>query len=153
MAKILRDYKCEDHGYFEGYHPSCPVEDCEGEVYVVLLKAPGIISDRTKTADSTLKGLASEYKMTDIKSTREGETQSGYYTRNNAPEPERREPRPGDSAIWGSAGNYNMKSIMGGAIKPVRDEAVSFNPKAAGNLTGPKAASYISDHQNLKIET
>lgn len=151
MAKILRDYKCEEHGYFESYHPECPVEGCDAEVYMVLLKAPGIISDRTKGADSTLKGLASDFNMTNIKSTREGEAQSGYYTRNNAPEP--REPRPGDAAIWGGSSKYNMQSIMAGAIKPIRDEAVSLNPKAAGNFTGPKAASYMADHQNLKIDS
>jgi hypothetical protein len=63
-----------------------------------------------------------------------------------------KEARLGDQVIWGGGGNINMKSVMGGQFKPVRDEMVSINPKSAGNLTGPKAASYIADHENLQVK-
>lgn len=154
MSKILRDYKCEEHGYFEGYRAECPHTHCEAEVYVVLLKAPGIISDRTKGADATLAGLAKEFGMTDIKSTREGEHQDGFFTRNNQGKPadEPPEPRPRDAAIWGGTGGLSMKSVLNGAIKPVRDEPVSINPNANGKLSGPKTASYMADHQNLNLD-
>ena len=54
--------------------------------------------------------------------------------------------------MWGGAGAINMKSVMGGRYKPVADESVSFNPKAAGNLTGPKAGVIINDHENLQVK-
>ena len=158
---ILRDYHCTEHGYFEGWQDACPIKHCAGEVSRVFLQPVGIKSDRTKKADATLRGLAEDFGMTDIKSTREGEHQSGYMTRNNIQTPKEREeemaaaqarePRPGDSALWGGAGGISMQSVMSGQIKPVRDEAVSVVPNSVANFTQPKPASYIADHENLKI--
>ena len=69
------------------------------------------------------------------------------------PQQEVREPRPGDAAIWGGGfKNLNMKNILSGrAVQSVRGEQVGINPREAGNLTGPKAASYIADHENLSV--
>lgn len=161
----LKDYKCEKHGYFESRKAECPMKGCDATVHVVFLQAPGVKSDRTKNTDKTLRGLAKDFGMTNIKSTREGEHQTGYLSRNNimtekdrAAEAEaaalkNREARPGDAAIWGGAGGMDMNSIIGGNMfRPVADETVGINPKAAGNLTGPKAASYIADHDNLQVK-
>lgn len=162
---ILRDYYCDTHGIFEAWEPKCPMKLCKGEISIVHLKPVGLKSDKTKRTDKTVQQLAIDYGMTDIKTTREGEHQTGYLKRNNqltdkefaqateamqAAQP--KEPRPGDQVIWGGGGSINMKSVMSGQFKPVRDEAVSINPKSAGNLTGPKAASYIPDHENLQIK-
>jgi predicted Rossmann-fold nucleotide-binding protein len=101
--------------------------------------------------------------MTDIKSTKEGEYQTGYMKRNNklsdkefaqateAMNAQQKEARPGDAAIWGGGGNINMKSVMGGQFKSVNGESVGINPKAAGNLAGPRAASYLPDPDNLQV--
>ena len=75
---ILKDYKCEIHGYFESSEPRCP-EGCTVNIYAVHLQAPGLKSDTTKNVDKTVQGLASDFNMTDVKSTREGEFQSGYH--------------------------------------------------------------------------
>lgn len=150
---ILRDYKCCQGGFFECFDDSvkCPKRaDCDA-MYSVMLKAPSIKSDRTKRADGALKSLAKEFQMSDIKSTREGEHQNGYLTRNNTPAP--REARPGDAVIWGGAGGMNMGAALSGQIaRSVRGEAVSVNPKSVGDLTGPRVASYMKDHENLKIQ-
>ena len=164
---VLRDFKCERHGYFESMseNPSCPMKGCNSDVFVVFLQAPGLISDKTKRNDRNVKQLAMDYDMSDIKSTKEGENQAGFYTRKNktskkqrekelqaAEEKQRQEQRPGNAAIWGGAGGMSMKSVLGGQFKPIRDEPVGFNPKAQGNLTGPRAASYTADHENLQIK-
>ena len=147
---VLHDYKCSEHGFFESFEPQCP-HGCTETVMTVFLQAPSYKSDATKKNDKTLDNLASDFKMSDIKSTREGETQGNYLTRNNAPPP--REARPGDAVMWGNAGQYNLQNVLsGGAVKPVRDESVGFRPHDAGNLTGPKAASYMQDHENLKVD-
>lgn len=157
---VLHDYFCTQHGVFEAWEAKCPCKPCNGDISKVFLQPVSIKSDSTKKADQTLKGLAEDFGMTDIKSTREGEAQTGYHTRNNVQtEKERREaleaaerqPRPGDAAIWGGAGGINFKSVVGGMFKPVADEQVSVLPKSVGNLTGPKTASYVADHENLKI--
>lgn len=150
---ITKDYKCPTHGYFESDVAVCFVDDCEANVMRVHLRAPGFKSERTKGIDTKAKQLAMDYKMTNIKTAREGENQAGYYTRNNEkPVEQPRESRPGDAAIWGGGAGMSMQSLLrGGAIKPVRDEAVGFNPRDAGNLTGPKVASYVPDHENLVI--
>jgi len=162
---ILRDYYCDTHGIFEAWEPKCPMKMCKGEISIVHLKPVGMKSEKTKRTDKTVQQLAIDYGMTDIKTTREGEHQTGYLKRNNqltdkefaqateamtANQP--KEARLGDQVIWGGGGNINMKSVMGGQFKPVRDEMVSINPKSAGNLTGPKAASYIADHENLQVK-
>lgn len=150
---ILRDYKCDEHGFFESDQPVCP-QGCTDSVFAVYLKAPGLKSDRTKNADQTLQNLASDFNMTDIKSTREGEHQTGYLARNAAPEA-KREPRPGDAAIWGGGfKGLNMQNILSGrAVQSIHGEPVGINPKDTGNLTGPKAASYMADHESLSIKS
>ena len=162
---VLKDYKCNKHGYFESFEAKCPMKSCSEDVYVVFLQAPGLISDTTKKNDKNIKQLAMEFDMTDVKSTREGENQSGFFTRKNKTSKKQlekeakiaaerpREPQPRYSAIWGGDNRFNMKGLLpGNSIRPVRDEAVSILPKDVGNLTGPKMASYTADHENLSLK-
>ena len=164
---VLKDYYCDNHGVFEAWEPKCPMKHCKGEIAKVFLKPVSVKSDKTKATDKNLKQLAMDYDMTDIKSTREGEHQTGYMKRKNklsdkqfqqateamqAAQPQAPQSRPGDSVIWGGGGNINMKSVMAGQFRSVRDEPVGINPKSAGSLTGPKASSYIPDHENLQVK-
>lgn len=145
---VTHDYHCPKHGYFENTEPRCLKKRCQEEVMMVFLQAPAIGSSRTSGIDKTAKQLAIDFNMTDIKTTREGESQQGYLTRNN-----NREPRPGDAAIWGGSSRFDMKSaLMGRYAKPVRDEPTGVHPKSVGNLKGPVAASYIADHENLAVK-
>jgi len=161
MAKVLHDYKCSEHGYFEGYKPTCPMKQCSGEVMMVFLQPPGLVGEKTKKNDKTLKQLAIDFKMSDIKSTREGEHQSGYLKKYGAKEAQPadvpREARAGDAAVWGGGfQNLNMQSILAGrAVQSVRGEAVGLSPSQAGitrgPVTDPKAT--MRDPDNLKIKT
>lgn len=158
---VLKDYYCSVHGVFEAWEAKCPMKNCAGELSIVHLKPIAMKSDKTKATDKNLKNLALDFGMTDIKSTREGEHQTGYLKRNNkltdkeyaeaSAAMQQRESRPGDSVIWGGGGSINMKSVMSGQFKPVADEKVGINPKDAGNLTGPRVGSYFSDPDNLSI--
>ena len=164
---ILRDYYCESHGVFEAWEPECPMKHCKAQISVIHLKPVGTRSAKTAKTDKTLEGLAKDFQMTDIKSTREGEHQTGYLKRNNKltdkqyaeataasehfESQKQREGRAGDAAIWGNGGNISMKSVLSGQFKSVMGESVGINPKEAGNLTGPKPASYIPDHENLTV--
>ena len=160
---VLKDYYCDAHGIFEAWEAKCPMKNCKGELSVVFLKPVGIKSDKTKKTDKTVNQLAIDYDMTDIKSTKEGEHQTGYMKRNNklsdkefaqatdAMNAQNKEARPGDAAIWGAGGNISMKSVMGGQFKSVNGESVGINPKAAGNLSGPRPASYMADPDNLQV--
>lgn len=160
---VLKDYYCETHGIFEAWEAKCPMKNCKGELSVVFLKPVGLKSDKTKKTDKTVQQLAIDYDMTDIKSTREGEYQTGYMKRHNklsdkefaqateAMNAQQKEARPGDAAIWGGGGSISMKSVMGGQFKSVNGESVGINPKAAGNLAGPRAASYLPDPDNLQV--
>ena len=160
---VLKDYYCDAHGIFEAWEAKCPMKNCKGELSVVFLKPVGLKSDKTKKTDKTVKQLAIDYDMTDIKSTKEGEYQTGYMKRNNklsdkefaqatdAMNAQNKEARPGDAAIWGAGGNISMKSVMGGQFKSVNGESVGINPKSAGNLAGPRPASYMADPDNLQV--
>ena len=164
---ILRDYYCESHGVFEAWEPECPMKHCKATISIIHLKPVGMKSAKTAKTDKTLEGLAKDFGMTDIKSTREGEHQTGYLQRNNKlsdkeyaeataasehfESQKQKEGRAGDAAIWGNGGNISMKSVLGGQFKSVAGESVGINPREAGNLTGPKPASYIPDHENLSV--
>ena len=165
---ILRDYYCTNHGIFEAWEPECPMKLCKGEISVVHLKPVGTRSPKTSATDKNLKQLAIEYDMTDIKSTKAGEHQTGYMKRKNKltdkqfaeatdamqaqNQQQQKQSRPGDSVIWGGGGNISMKSVMGGQFKSVNGESVGINPKAAGDLQGPRTASYIADPDNLQVK-
>ena len=161
---ILRDYCCDQHGMFEAWEPNCPMKFCKGEISIVHLKPISVKSDKTKATDKRVKQLGIDFGMTDIKTAGEGEHQSGYLKRNNklsdkeykeATEAQEamqaKQPRPGDSVIWGGGGNISMKSVMGGQFKSVNGESVGINPKAAGDLRGPAPASYMADPDNLQV--
>ena len=162
---VLHDYYCENHGIFEAWEAKCPMKHCKGEISKVFLKPVSLKSDKTKATDKNLKQLAIDYDMTDIKSTKEGEHQTGYMKRKNKLSDKQfeeataamqaqnqRQPRPGDSVIWGGGGNINMKSVMGGQFKSVAGESVGINPKAAGDLQGPRASVVMNDHENLQVK-
>jgi len=142
------------------------MKDCVDEVAIVYLQPVGLVSDGTKKNDKTIKQLAMDFDMTNIKSTREGENQAGFFTRKNKTSKKQlekeaeiasqrpREPRPGDAAIWGGDNRYSLGNVIkGGAVRSVMGESVGMNPRDAGNLTGPKAASYIADHENLQVKS
>lgn len=158
---VLHDYKCKKHGYFEAMEAKCP-KGCVKDVMMVFLKAPSLKSERTKRNDKNIKQLADDYGMTNIKSTKAGENQNGYYTRKNKTKEKvdvqthdvARQPRPGDAAIWGGGmKGLNMQSILSGnAIRSVHGESTGVRMNEMGNLTGPKAASYVADHENLQIK-
>ena len=163
---VLHDYFCSEHGIFEAWEAKCPMKICKGEISKVFLKPVGMKSDKTKSTDKNLKQLAIDYDMTDIKSTKEGEHQTGYMKRKNklsdkqfaqATEAmqatQQQGPRPGYQVMWGGVGAINMKSVMGGKYKPIADEPVGINPKSAGNLTGPRAGVIMNDHENLQVKT
>ena len=179
---VLNDYKCPKHGYFEARKSQCPMKDCHEEVMLVFLQAPNLVGDRTKAADKQLKQLAIEFDMSDIKSTREGENQAGYLKRKNkftekeyadaekfatrkkgvnkdklkpAIPQVQQEARPGDAAIWGGGfQGMNMQSLLGGMIKPVKDEQVGLTPGQAGIKTGPTTlpGGTMRDPDNLQIK-
>lgn len=145
---VLRSYSCAKHGYFDAWEAECP-HGCK-KVTQVFTKPFSIKSDRTKKADKTLDGLAQDFKMTNIKSTREGDHQTGYHTRNNA-KPEKGY-EAANQVLWGGGGRFDMGSALAGkAVSSVKGESVGFNPKDMGKLTGPRTASYMADHEGLKI--
>lgn len=145
---VIHDFKCEKHGYFESRKPQCPMKGCDANVLQVFLQAPGLVSSKTKNTDKTVEQLAIQFGMSDIKSTREGEHQTGFLTRNNKftekeyqeaekfatrkrgvnkdklkntppPPPETKEARPGDAAIWGGGfKGLDMKSLLTGRPFP-----------------------------------
>ena len=55
---VLKDFKCDHHGYFESRQPKCPMKGCTHEVFQVHLQAPGLVSAKTKFTDKSSKQLA-----------------------------------------------------------------------------------------------
>ena len=169
---VLKDYMCTEHGVFESREAKCPIKFCQGDLSVIFLQPVGIKSENTKKNDKNLKQLALEFDMTDIKSTKAGEHQTGYLKRKNklsdkafekagaamAQNQKRQEEEMIKQRLsgvnWGNGGNINLKSVMGGQFKPVADEAVSVLPKSVGQFVPPRpgAGSQV-DHEGLKINS
>ena len=169
---VLKDYMCTEHGVFESREAKCPIKFCQGDLSVIFLQPVGIKSENTKKNDKNLKQLALEFDMTDIKSTKAGEHQTGYLKRKNklsdkafeeagaamAQSQKRQEEEMIKQRLsgvnWGNGGNINLKSVMGGQFKPVADEAVSVLPKSVGQFVPPRpgAGSQV-DHEGLKINS
>ena len=169
---MLKDYMCTEHGVFESREAKCPIKFCQGDLSVIFLQPVGIKSENTKKNDKNLKQLALEFDMTDIKSTKAGEHQTGYLKRKNklsdkafekagaamAQNQKRQEEEIIKQRLsgvnWGNGGNINLKSVMGGQFKPVADEAVSVLPKSVGQFVPPRpgAGSQV-DHEGLKINS
>ena len=164
---VLHDYHCEKHGYFESRVAKCPMKGCNEEVLQVFLQAPSLISAKTRFTDKSTKQLAMEFGMSDIKTTREGEHQSGFLTKKNKftekeyeqaekyatrkkgvnkdnikPNipPVQTEARAGDAAIWGGGfQGLNMQSLLAGrAIQSIKGESVGLTPSQAGINSGPR---------------
>jgi len=138
---VLHDYKCLAHGYFEAWEPRCK-HGCEGESIVkVFLQPVGMRSDSTRHADTTLKGLASEYNMTDIKSTREGEAQPARFAPAQQQNPY--------AVQWA-----NPSQIAGYNTAPIKDESVNGLQlaKQTGKIDTLRPSVVRHDHENLSIQ-
>jgi hypothetical protein len=171
---VLKDYMCTQHGVFESREPQCPIKFCKGDLSVIFLQPVAIKSAKTKNNDKTLNQLALEFDMTDIKSAKAGEHQTGYAKRKNKltdkqfdqagaamAENQRLEERKIieqrlGGTMWGNGGNISLKSVMGGQFKPVADESVSVLPSSVapgGRFSQPRPGPGTqNDHEGLKLD-
>ena len=137
---VVHDYKCAVHGFFESSEGVCP-HGCE-EVQLVFLQPVSMKSDRTKHADTTLRTLASDFKMTDIKSSREGDHQQNALLKAN---------NRNFGVQWGNPaqiGQFDLRSIKGEQVQglaSIRDSGVP--------LPHLRPAVVVRNHENLKVPT
>lgn len=142
---IIKEWKCEEHGYFENTEGVCP-KGCTEGISQVFLTPVAYKSDRSKGIDKTSRQLAIDFNMSDIKTVREGERQPPRF----APKVETNAPPRPNGVMWGnptSIGQYGLRSVAGESVNglaALRDQGAQ--------LTRPRAASYIADHENLKIK-
>jgi hypothetical protein len=143
---VYHDYKCPAHGFFESNKPECP-HGCTADVQMVFLQPVGMKSDRTKHADTTLKDLANDYGMSDIKSARQGDHQNHALLQNK----QAAQPQNPFGVQWGNPSqlsNYNLTSIRGetvGGLSAARESGIA--------LRKPQPSVVIRDHENLKLAT
>jgi hypothetical protein len=140
---ILRVYLCPKHGVSECFddEPRCRIKRCKADLQE-MIASPAIIHRSTKRTDATVAQLAADYKMTDVKSTREGEAQKGGEQK-------------GKGVLWGQMGKVGLDQIVkGGPPRPIHDEPVGLQRREMGTLTGPLDRGVIvrRDHENLKVD-
>lgn len=115
-----------------------------------------VVAGRSKRNDSNIKQLAENFGMTNIKSTKEGEAQDGYLTRNNAEKSAQEKDfevqQKMNGVIWGGDQRYSMQNMLaGGAVRSAMGEAVGFNPKDA-NLPKTLPTVVHANDPTLKID-
>lgn len=142
---VLHDYKCPAHGFFESYDAICP-HGCD-DVQLVFLQPVGLKSDRTKHADSTLKQLAKDYKMTNVKSVHEGESQPHALLKDKQAA---KQEHP-FALKWGNPkeiGGFNLNSIKGEQV-----QGLASMKESGVSLPKLRPLSVVNDHENLKVPT
>ncbi len=71
---VIKEFRCDKHGDFEGSHPICPEFGCRSEkVERVFLTPVGIKSEFVTRHEQGIKKLAAAYGQTDFKTARAGE--------------------------------------------------------------------------------
>ena len=137
---VLKDYCCPKHGEFESREAKCPMKGCETDVYVLFKKAPGLKSDATKNTDKTVNQLAIDFNMTDIKSTREGDNQAGFFTRNNTTSPAELAKDPGKDD---SPCRLSLERIL---LAQFRKSAKSALPLTTVDCMSEPSGSVVREH-------
>ena len=140
---VVHDYKCPAHGFFESNTPKCP-HGCDN-VQMVFLQPVGVKSDSTRHADTTLKELARDYQMTDIKSVKEGESQAHALLGNKQMA---RADHP-FALKWGNPteiGNFRLNSIKGEQV-----QGLASMKESGVSLPKLRPATVLKDHENLQV--
>jgi hypothetical protein len=71
---MIKEWRCAAHGEFENKTGKCPAGCSKRFVVQEFRTAPAIKHGRTSTADKTLGALAKDFGLSDIASTKEGES-------------------------------------------------------------------------------
>lgn len=72
---VLREFKCAQHGDFEGTHPICPAMGCISEHVERVFRTPVSISKgRYKRFDAGLRRTSERMDISNFHTAREGET-------------------------------------------------------------------------------
>lgn len=144
---ILNRFICSKHGEFDAWSdisPRCPAAKCRCKPRQ-MVSGPAIHRGSTAKIDQTTRNLATDFNMTNLKSAREGENQADHFSHAK----EKRE----SGVIWGNARGMTVDNVIkGGMFRSVRGEPVGVKPSEVGVKRGPVTASYIADHENLKIK-
>lgn len=127
---VIKEWECKAHGYFDGTDPACPHGCPEQFVQRVFLTPPAIGSARTQVVDSTLRGLAKDFGMTDIRNGSEGESVASQTPASSAgfKIPER-------AGFVPVQQNFDVRGLgiqPGNALKPFQ-----------GTLKGPKPSEIV----------
>lgn len=69
---VLKEWRCAAHGAFEGPEPDCGAGCPPAFIKQEFRTPPGIKSGGTKFVDAQLRGLAQDYKLSDIKNDKDG---------------------------------------------------------------------------------
>jgi len=69
---VIKEWECAAHGYFDAAEARCPYGCATEWVQRVYLTAPAIGSEGTKRSDQTLRALANDFGMTDMKNGKDG---------------------------------------------------------------------------------
>ena len=142
---VVKEWKCDEHGYFEGKEGICP-NGCTEGINQVFLTPVAYKSDRSKGIDKTSRQLAMDFNMSDIKTVGEGERQPPRFQQPKQPD----RPHMQNGVMWAnptSVGQYGIRSVAGESVN-----GLAALRESGAQLTKPRAASYIADHENLKIK-
>jgi hypothetical protein len=148
---ILKRFICSKHGEFDAWSDAamrCPAARCRCKPRE-MVAGPAVHRGATASKDKTLKQLAMDFNMTNMKSAREGEAQSGYLARNNAPAP--KETRPGDAVMWGGGGRFALDNVVknGNGVRSIAGEPTGATLSGSPKL---RPSWVMKDPDNLQIK-
>lgn len=129
----LREYFCKAHGEFEAYAPTCPAGCPASFVKQEIRTAPAIRSGSTKHTDTTIRNLAADYGLTDVKNDKEGGSVMDAL-------------RKGDEDFkpkWNRVGKEIAGTLASAGVKPESN----YGSYAAGGARSLLAGASITRHR------
>jgi hypothetical protein len=132
---ITKEWQCSGHGYFEaaaadGEVPKCPHGCAKRFVKRVFLTAPSIRSARTTNSDKTIRNLAQDFRMSDVKNDKAGGSVMDAMRKGNPQKPS-----------WGQIPRNakNLKDVgFGGGTGGAMSDGLAHTKTVVGNLPGPR---------------
>jgi len=132
---IVREFRCAAHGPFESTrpHPKCPKGCSKRFVVQELRTAPGVVGMGTKHLDREFDNLARDYRLTDIRNGKDGESVMSTLRKN-----------PSFAPSWGNVQHAKPGFSQRGEASPTFSPA-SYGAQPANlvaelqpTFTGPK---------------
>lgn len=127
---VIKEYRCAEHGEFEGSHPICPAERCDSSLVMQEFRTPPKIgTGMVRRHEKGIRRTAEIYGLSDLRTAREGEISKPAY-----------QSEYGTELCWGQQVQEKMgqsfSMLANQAAKPSGDQRLNNGMATAATEVG-----------------